>query len=178
MPDWKAEFNKCNDSKLCIAEVDAKARGTWFFQMDFIFFNKDGGNIITTLAAFEVLQFSPTFSELDLYEEDEVHQLKWSIPSIYTKLNRIKNGESMAFVKMRDSFSTEIANARQSHKSIGKLNFSLKKFTTKGGVMARFDLEMESVFILDIKQSGAAEKVLITFGKTNFAGTLPAEKED
>jgi hypothetical protein len=182
MADWKEEFKKCNDNKLCISEVDAKARGTWFFQMNFLGFKKvmlgSQSGTETVGGTFEVLEFAPTFKELDIYNEDEESQLIWRAAEIYTSLDLIKTGEAMAFVKMRDDLSVQLAEARQEKRPFNQFKFSLKKFSRNGGVLYKFDLEMQSVFILDIKPASAAEKVLITYSKTQFGANVPAESEE
>ncbi|MEP6904295.1 MAG: SH3 domain-containing protein [Actinomycetota bacterium] len=65
MADWKQEYKKCNDNRLCLSEVDAKARGTWFFRMDVL---TDGG---TNKGSFEVFAFAPTLPELESDAQDE-----------------------------------------------------------------------------------------------------------
>jgi hypothetical protein len=181
MADWKEEFKKCNDNKLCISEVDAKARGTWFFQMNFLGFKKvmlgSQPGTETVGGTFEVLEFAPTFKELE-YDEDEEPQLNWRAAAIYTSLDLIKTGEAMAFVKMHDELSVQLADARREKRPFNQFKFSLKRFSRNGGVLYKFDLEMQSVFILDIKPAGAAEKVLITYSKTTFGANVPAESEE
>ena len=70
------------------AEQDARRRGTWFFQIDFVATKqvKLGSSIgEETIAggAFEILQFAPTFKELDISEEVEDPQVEWEPSSIY-----------------------------------------------------------------------------------------------
>lgn len=175
------EEELCLDNALCAAEMDAKQRGTWFFQMSFLGYKgttlADKPATITIAGTFEVLQFAPTFKELGIHEEGEDHQLTWRAASIYTKLDLIKNSEAMAFTKMRDGFSTQLAEMRQQKRAFENFKFSLKKFSPNGGVMYKFDLALKSVFILDIQQAAAAEKILITYSNPKFSSETPAVQE-
>lgn len=178
--EWYEEV-LCDNNALCAAEKDSKQRGTWFFQMNFLGFKKTlMGSMPATQTVggtFEILEFAPTFKELDIHEEGEDHQLVWRAASIYTKLDLIKNSEAMAFVKMRDAFSTQLAEMHQQRKAFDYFKFNLKKFSPNGGVLYKFDLQMKTVFILDIKRAGSAEKVLITYSGTNFGSQTPAVQE-
>jgi hypothetical protein len=170
----------CENNKICVAEGDAKRRGAWFFQISFLATKpvKLGSmQAQQTVASgeFEVLQFAPTFEELDYYEEGEDHQVDWQGRSVYNKLNLIHSGETMAFVKLKDSFSVPLADALREHRPVTEIKFGLKKYSRRGGITHQFGFEMNGVFILDIKLAGAAEKYLVTFSKSRFEGSMSAK---
>lgn len=172
----------CDNNAFCAAERDAKQRGTWFFEM-YVAGSKDteelnGKGTEVFWGTFEVLQFAPTFKELDTYEEGEDIQLNWRAASIFTKLDLIKSGETIAFVKMPDWYSNQLADIHQQRKSFKECRFSAKKFSPNGGVMYRFNLKMQSVFILDIKRDGVVEKVLLTYSGTDFKGKIQETEEE
>ncbi len=178
----------CENNALCFAEMDAKRRGTWFFQMTVrgLIGGEMGGRptTVTVVGVFEVLEFAPTFKELALqYEEDregEDHQNLWRAAAIYTRLDLIRNSEAMAFTKMNDDFSTKLFELKQQRRSF-TINFNLRKFSPKGGVLYKFDLELQSVFILEMHKAGGGEKLLITYSNPKFSGQSPApppENED
>ena len=162
------------------AEQDARQRGTWFFQINFVAtkqvkLGSTTGEETIAGGSFEVLQFAPTFKELDIYEEDEDPQVEWEPSSIYNKLELIRRGETMAFVKMSDLQSVALAEARREHRSIKYFTFNLKKFSRRGGVIAKFDVPMQGVFILDMRQESPVDKVLITFSRTTMEGSMPSK---
>jgi len=173
----------CDDNTFCTAERDAKQRGTWFFEM-YVSGSEDvtelNGNGTTLFwGTFEILQFAQTFKRLDNFaDEDDNIQLNQRAAAIYTTLNLIKKGETMAFVKMPDWYSSHLVTVQQQHKSLGECKFSAKKFSPNGGVMFRFDLKMESVFILDIQRDGVVEKILITFSNTRFRSKTQESEQD
>ncbi len=168
MADWKQEYKKCNDNRLCISEVDAKARGTWFFTIDVL---TEGGTI---KGSFEVFSFAPTLPELNSDEQIDVTEPE--PPELFGVLNRIHHSEAMAFTKMQDSFSGQLsaAFAKKGGRDFDIFKFILKRFSRSGGVLYEFSLDMKTIFILDIKREGVAEKVLITYSKTQLGASLPA----
>ncbi len=123
------------------------------------------------------MQFAQTFKELENYEEGEDHQFDWQPPSIYNKLDLIRNGEVMAFVKLSDHQSVTLAELRRAHQPMQYFTFSLKKFSPRGGVLAEFVLTFGSVFILDIVQAGAAERYLVTFSDARLQGSMPSKSK-
>jgi hypothetical protein len=167
MSNWTEQFKKCNDNRLCISEVDAKARGTWFFMIDVL---TEGGTI---KGSFEVFSFAPTLPELESDERIDTNEPE--PPELYGVLNRIHHSEAMAFVKMQDSFSGQLTSAfaKKGSKAFDKFRFTLRRFSRNGGLLYEFSLDMKSIFILDIKKAGAGEKVLITYGKTQLGASLP-----
>jgi hypothetical protein len=164
----------CEDNPLCAAEMDAKRRGTWFFQMTIV---QDGAAGKSVSGTFEVLEFAPTLKDLEIFEEDEDHQNQWRAASIFTKLDLIKKSEAMAFVKMRDAFSTNFALALQDKKAFSRFKLSLKKFSPNGGVLYKFDLSMQSVFVLEVRKAGVAERILITYRDPNLGSEIPRTEE-
>lgn len=174
--DWK---KRCENNKLCVAEVDSRNRSTWFLLISFLTTKpvELGGKPAeqTVSGMFEVLQFAPTFQELDYYEGPEENQLNWEGSAIYNKLRLIHSGETIAFVKMSDLLSIKLADVRREHRPITEMKFGLSKYSRNGGVTHHFRFDMSGVFILDIKQSGAAEKYLLTFSKSNFSGSMPSK---
>ena len=164
----------CDDNALCSAERDARQRGTWFFQMTLI---QDAAAGKSVSGTFEVLEFAPSLKDLLIFEEDEDHQNIWRAASIYNKLDLIKKSEAMAFVKMRDAFSTNFALALQDKKSFSRIKFSLKKFSPSGGVLYKFDLQMQSIFVLEIQKAGVAERILITYSDPNLGSEIPRVEE-
>ena len=173
------------NNALCSAEMDAKRRGTWFFQMTVRgFVNGEMGGYTTTETVggtFEVMEFAPTFKELDLQFEDERegedHQNQWRAAGIYRRIDRIRNSEAMAFTRMRDAFSTKLVELRQQRKSF-TIKFSLRKFSPKGGVNYQFNLELQSVFILDMQAMGGGEKILITYSNPKYSSQTPPANGD
>ncbi len=173
MSNWSKEIKNCKDNKLCLSEVDAKVRGNWFFQMDVVNGLESNVRGLTTVGSFEVLAFAPTLSELNSDEQIDINE---SEPAeIYVTLNRIHRSEAMAFLKLSDSFSTELANsfATKGGTDYDRFRFTLRRFSKSGGMTYEFKLEMKSIFILDIKKDGIAEKVLITYSKTQLGASVP-----
>ena len=175
----------CENNAMCSAEMDAKRRGTWFFQMSVRGFlsGETGGSRTTetVVGEFEVLEFASTFKELALQMEDENdgedHQNQWRAAGIYTRLDMIRNGESLAFTKMRDAFSAKLVELRQQRKPF-TVKFGLRKFSPKGGVNYQFNLELQSVFILDMQSMGGGEKILITFSNPKYSSVTPPANGD
>lgn len=178
---WK-ERAICDANRLCSAERTAKERGRWFFQIDFLGFKREmsGGKPGTEAVsgAFEIYKFAPTFKELDVFDDEDDYQPRWKASAIYTTLDLIKTGEAMAFLKKPDEFSVPLADARREHRSFNHFKFNLRKFSPSGGVLYKFDLEMQGVFLLDIEPAGDFEKVLITYSNTTFGAELPDESEE
>jgi hypothetical protein len=71
----------------------------------------------------------------------------------------------MAFLKKPDEFSVRLADARREHRPFNHFKFNLRKFSPSGGVLYKFDLEMQSVFMLDIEPAGDFEKVCLPIPK-------------
>src|SRR5262245_45792098 len=151
MPNWKEEIKKCNNNKLCLSEVDAKARGNWFFQMDVINGQEASVAGLTTVGSFEVFSFAPTLSELESDEGIDVNEPE--PPYVYITLNRIHNSEAMAFLKSKDSFSNHLANAlaTKGGRDFDRFVFTLRRFSRNGGLRYEFKLDMKSIFVLEIK---------------------------
>lgn len=175
----------CDNSAMCGSERDARQRGTWLFQMTVRgLLSGTMGSYTTTetvVGVFEVLEFAPTFKELALqFEEDregEDHQNLWRAAGIYTRLDQIRNSEAMAFTKMRDAFSSKLVELKQQRKSF-TVKFNLRKFSPKGGVRYEFNLELQSVFILEIQNSGGGEKILITYSNPKYSSQTPPATGD
>jgi len=163
----------CEDNPLCAAEMDAKRRGTWFFQMTII---QNGANGKSFSGSFEVLEFAPTLKDLE-FEEDEAPQNQWRAASVYTKLDLIRKSEALAFYKMRDAFSANFALALQDKKAFSRFKMSLRKFSPNGGVLYKFDLSMQTVFVLEVRKTGVAEQILITYSDPNLGSEIPLTEE-
>jgi len=163
----------CDDNKLCLAEVDARARGTWFFQMDI---DRERSSVSGPLIdSFVVYSFAPTLKELGREGSIDLNE---RASFLFTVLDRLFAGEAMSFTKPVDATSTVIAEARRSKQAFKRFGFTLKKFSGNGGTMYRFGLEMFSVSILDIQNVGAAENVLVTYRKAKIGAEASGNNDD